>query len=1475
MSNGFIRDLSALNEFCEWLNKTKRGGRKMFTQFYNKTLFSKVIAIIVIAGFVLSSVPVSYANTDALRPEAAKQNPIGGKSQAGSPRTTNKNFELLSNIPEAVKALANRDLRGQYILIRVNMNVKSKDGVLDDTARIDAIAPIAKFLLNKGATPIFFGHNGRLDQKKGKDERQSLEDVAAYIQNKLFPDIKVKFHEDSIPKDKGKGLQLTKSDIVPGVINILENVRFADEYEVGPKRMIFAKSLIALSDGIFIFDAFGDVNSNGASVETVPFLAKEVYTGPAMVEEFNTLKGIMTEGFDALIFGGAKLEKTDLLDRLVNVIRPGGFVLIGSGPTPLLSNEKKDFLAKLQGNPDREVIIALDYRDKTTLDIGPQTTKKYLEKLDTLKVGQRVIINGTMGFMEGDPQYQQGTKEINEKLIELARRGVIIIVIGGDASNWANKYGLAKEKNVILFTGGGVPLNILAEEPLVGLKALNRRQKQIESAHAVTPKMFNIVINGARGRMGMLYLHKLLHNEKFSSRMRVVALNGIPLGDLDDFMHKLTSPDSTYGMLFPGAEAKIVQVNKTGKYAIIEINGQRILVLNDREDAIRWDLAGEIFGEEFLTRSGIIESSGQDLESAKSMKRHIVSAGDAIVEFGAPPKDEGTPIVVLGVNDEELSRNAQVFSNASCTTNCIAQVAKLLHERFGVKRAVLLTDHAETSDQSATDTFRGDEPARARPGHKVQSPAKTGAAKLLPKLIPGIGPNDGKAIRVGTLTASVVIYSAELEKPATVEELRELFIQAARDNPNILGVGYNLSSRDIVKDPHSAIVDLALIKVSPDGKRVLVPSWYDNEWGYAERGLDTMLATLIMQEEGKRTRDFAAPAKAVKEAKEIKVVPVSELEGLTSEGALPVFIPASKAPTGKVTDIYLTGIKEKQASRNGQITLRMLLGDPRFNIKAITVDGITKDDFEPVMKAFAQSIIYSADLGNLEGIKITPVLTDKDDMYLVFGAAGKKRSVRVLPSLPADIEAGAKVLDITKIKYSFAEMINLVRDSLKPLNAELVSAIISMSTKPGGELLDSGKGISIPANILPTKIPELDSTGILYQAYQVPVNSGSYLVATFSIKGIVDKDAINKLIKTIPGIGVENDTSSHFVSNRVDIVYDKAHALIMPDKKEGVTIVSLFFLVNEELNAVNKVLEEIAFSASSAAGTTAMQIKADLIAQQAPAPGEAQVSFKPGSIAKGTPDAQFSMGIPPIQPHDVTATVPLGVNQIAQAIGVDAEKLNGFIKADQAVYKALGGSIFDGYINALKVSLEDEKPRALAVSTSFFKAGGVDTALTKIAQLSKVIKIALYGENAEKFKILLGNNEVITARTAEDLVKELANCGIAPADIMALGSVQDEALAKMQVRQVIAKDMGPVAVAKALKELLGTGSAIYAFSLFYVQLRDVGALSPEAYAETRESMLAKLEEGIFELPNVVKPTQNVSEQIAADASVVSEFIDQV
>ncbi len=411
----------------------------------------------------------------------------------------NKNFEILKKLPshEELKG----KIKGKNILVRAELNVRSEEGVIVDTTRVDYACPIIKFLIKEEATPILYGHNGRLNKKTGIDKRQSLKDVSIYIQT-LFPETKVVFHENSVVRDGEDGLMITRDDIVKGAINIIENVRFDSVHELGEKREEFAKSLINLSeDKIFIYDGFGAVGSNGASVVEVPLQANEIYIGPAMRDEFKILEDVVEAGIDGLIFGGEKLDKVDFLKGLLSVINPQGFALIGSGPSYAIETGDKELLDELKEVGGEKMIMALDYAHdelKPPFDIGPKTIEICLEKLDTLKTGQTVVYNGTMGIMEDDyktllknfPEdvaklistgvFKKGTEAIVNKLIELARRGVKVVIVGGDAVIVAKNYKLDQEENAIKFTGGGVPVRVYADEVLTGLGAMDKRCRELK-----------------------------------------------------------------------------------------------------------------------------------------------------------------------------------------------------------------------------------------------------------------------------------------------------------------------------------------------------------------------------------------------------------------------------------------------------------------------------------------------------------------------------------------------------------------------------------------------------------------------------------------------------------------------------------------------------------------------------------------------------------------------------------------------------------------------------------------------------------------------------------------------------------------------------------------------------------------------------------------------------------------------------------
>ncbi len=412
----------------------------------------------------------------------------------------NKNFEILEKLP-TIEKLKGR-IKGKNILIRAELNVYSENGVIADTTRADYACPVIKFLIKEGATPVLCAHNGRLNKKTGIDKRQSLKDASLYLQT-LFPELKVVFHENSVVRGGKDGLMITRDDIVKGAINIIENVRFDQAHELGEKRQDFACALVNLSeDKIFIFDGFGSVGSKGASVEDVPKYANEVYVGPAMAEEFELLKSVIGAGIDGLIFGGEKLDKVEFLKGLLRVINPGGFALIGSGPSYAIETGDKEVLNDLEKAGGQKMIMTKDYSHeelKPPFDIGPKTIELFLQKLDSLKKGQTVVYNGTMGIMEDDynsllknfPEdiaklistgvFKEGTEAVVYKLIELAKQGVKVIIIGGDAAIIAKKYRLDQEENAIKFTGGGVPVRVYANEVLSGLGAMYKRFLELQN----------------------------------------------------------------------------------------------------------------------------------------------------------------------------------------------------------------------------------------------------------------------------------------------------------------------------------------------------------------------------------------------------------------------------------------------------------------------------------------------------------------------------------------------------------------------------------------------------------------------------------------------------------------------------------------------------------------------------------------------------------------------------------------------------------------------------------------------------------------------------------------------------------------------------------------------------------------------------------------------------------------------------------
>jgi len=320
-------------------------------------------------------------------------------------------------------------------------------------------------------------------------------------------------------------------------------------------------------------------------------------------------------------------------------------------------------------------------------------------------------------------------------------------------------------------------------------------------------------INGF-GRIGRQSLKALIER---APDIEVVAVNDLVDVPTNALLFK---HDSTYGA-YPGS------VTHTDDSIIVD--GREVRVLQEADPA---NLPWKALGVEI-----VIESTGRFTDADKA--RAHLAAGARKVLISAPAKKEDVTIV-LGVNDAAYDpANHHIISNASCTTNCLAPAAKVVHDGWTIRRGLMNTIHSYTNDQRILDVAHKD-PRRARAAGLNIIPTTTGAAKALALVIPDLkGKFDGFSLRVPTPTVSVVDFTAELEREATVDELNAAF-RAAAAGPmaGILGVSDDpLVSSDFRGDARSSIIDAASTMVL-GGNFVKVIAWYDNEWGYSCRVAD-------------------------------------------------------------------------------------------------------------------------------------------------------------------------------------------------------------------------------------------------------------------------------------------------------------------------------------------------------------------------------------------------------------------------------------------------------------------------------------------------------------------------------------------------------------------------------------------------------------------------------------------------------------
>ena len=322
--------------------------------------------------------------------------------------------------------------------------------------------------------------------------------------------------------------------------------------------------------------------------------------------------------------------------------------------------------------------------------------------------------------------------------------------------------------------------------------------------------MVKVAINGF-GRIGRNALKILLDRRD----VEVVAINDIT--DAKTLAH-LLKHDSSYGTYEKNVKA--------GENSIF-VNTREIPVFAEKDPAnLPWGKLGV---------DVVIESTGF-FTKPEDARAHI-KAGAKKVVISAPAKGEGAKTIVLGVNEETVDKTDEILSNASCTTNCIAPVMKVLENEFGIEKAMMTTVHSYTGSQRILDAPAKDL-REARSAAENIVPTTTGASKAAAKAIPSLeGKFNGLSVRVPTPVVSLSDITAVLKRDTTKEELVKLFEKAAKEPyyEGILGVtNEELVSSDFIGDPHSCIVDLPLIDVV-GGNMVKVVAWYDNEWGYSNR----------------------------------------------------------------------------------------------------------------------------------------------------------------------------------------------------------------------------------------------------------------------------------------------------------------------------------------------------------------------------------------------------------------------------------------------------------------------------------------------------------------------------------------------------------------------------------------------------------------------------------------------------------------
>lgn len=325
--------------------------------------------------------------------------------------------------------------------------------------------------------------------------------------------------------------------------------------------------------------------------------------------------------------------------------------------------------------------------------------------------------------------------------------------------------------------------------------------------------MGNVAINGF-GRIGRSILRIIVEND---SDINVVAIND--LGNYENLAY-LLKHDSVMGILDR-------KVSVAGDKLIVDDRTIQLTSIKDPAELPWKEMDVDV----------VVESTGIFRDS-ESLNKHL-DAGAKKVLLTVPPKDDIDATIVLGVNDGDLKPEDKIVSNASCTTNCLAPIAKVLDDNFGIISGLMTTVHAYTNDQALAETTHSDF-RRGRSATQNIIPTSTGAAKAVGMVLPELnGKLDGMAMRVPVPDGSVVDLVVELEKKVSIDDINKA-VKNAADNELIGILEYSevpLVSTDILNNPHSSIYDASSTQLL-EGNHVKVVCWYDNEWGYSNRVVD-------------------------------------------------------------------------------------------------------------------------------------------------------------------------------------------------------------------------------------------------------------------------------------------------------------------------------------------------------------------------------------------------------------------------------------------------------------------------------------------------------------------------------------------------------------------------------------------------------------------------------------------------------------